>query len=298
MRYFMIISASRRTDIPSYYFDWFLKGLKRGYFISQNPMNPKQIRKVYTDMDSVDCFVFWTKNPIPALDKLYKLKDYTYYFHYTLNDYPETLESNLPPLKERIEAFKILSEMTSKERVIWRYDPIIITDELSDSEHLRKFENIASQLAGYTDRVIISFLDLYRKNKKALQDFGLKDLNSDDRGRLVNGLKAIADKYQLEIKACCEAGLEEHGLSPSACIDGQLIEKILKRPINIKKDLNQRGACRCVKSVDIGAYNSCLNGCLYCYANYSKKTIEKNVSKHLISSPLLIGSLKDDLGIK
>ena len=294
----MIISASRRTDIPSYYFDWFLQGLKRGYFLSQNPMNPNQIKKINNDLASLDCFIFWTKNPIPALDKLYKLKDYTYYFHYTLNDYPKTLESNLPSLKERIDAFKRLSDMTSKERVIWRYDPIIITEELSVLEHIKRFENIASQLATYTDRVIISFLDFYRKNKKALEGLGLKDLDSEDQGRLVEGLKAIADKYHLKISACCEEGLDKYGVLPSACIDGLLIAKLLNRPIKIKKDRNQRESCGCIKSIDIGAYNSCLNGCHYCYANYSRKSIEKNVSKHLLSSPLLIGKIKDDANIK
>jgi hypothetical protein len=158
----MILSVSRRTDIPNYYSEWFLNRIKEGYLYVRNPMNTHQISKIKITPELVDCIVFWTKNPKPMMDKLDELKDYFYYFQFTLTGYGKDVEPNLPHKREKmIPIFQELSRKLGKEKVIWRYDPIMITDQYTVEYHMQAFREIAESLNGYTDKVIISFLDCY-----------------------------------------------------------------------------------------------------------------------------------------
>lgn len=266
----MIISASRRTDIPAYYSDWFMESLKKGWVDVKNPFNSKQISKISLKQEDVDCFVFWTKNPasfltnIPVLDNM----GYQYYFQFTLNPYSYVIEKNLPIKKSLTETFKKLSDRIGCEKVVWRYDPIIITEELDINYHLSMFNKYCSGLKGYTNRVIISFVEEYRKISKRLCAIGYKGISKDLVIKLGKGLKEISLDNNIEIFSCSQKWpLDKLGIKKGSCIDGDLINKITSNKIKHKKDNSQRENCGCAKSRDIGFYNSCNHGCIYCYAN-------------------------------
>lgn len=288
----MIISASRRTDIPAFYSNWFFNRIKEGFLLVRNPMNAHQVSRIKLSPEVVDCIVFWTKNPRPMLSKLDGLKDYNYYFQFTLNSYDKTLEHGVPSKKYLIKTFIELSERIGRERVIWRYDPIILTDVFTKEYHYKWFEYLAKNLCNYTDKCVISFLDLYKKTERNLKEIKIAILNKTDMEEIAYRLSSIASKYNLTMETCSEEiELEKFGVNHGKCIDDRLISKILNCNLIIDKDLNQREICGCVKSIDVGAYNTCKHECLYCYANFSKETVRKQVQEHNSKSPLLTGSL-------
>lgn len=292
----MILSVSRRTDIPNYYSEWFLNRIKEGYLYVRNPMNIHQISKIDISPEIVDCIVFWTKNPEPMLDKLEQFNDYKYYFQFTLTGYGKDMESGLPHKKDKmIPIFKRLSEMIGKEKVIWRYDPIVITEKYSEEYHLKAFQDIASSLNGYCKRVVISFVDLYAKTKKNMKDIQTIDKKQSELITFSKKLAEIAVSNGMEIETCAELiDLSSCGIKHSSCIDKKLIENIVGCPIKVEKDKNQREECGCVESVEIGAYNTCLNGCKYCYANYSEERVKANRALYDVHSPILCSKITDE----
>jgi len=293
----MIISASRRTDIPAFYTEWFMQRLRAGYACVRNPMNYRQVSRVSLTPDVVDCIVFWTKNPGPLLARLDEVDalGYKYYFHYTLNSYGPEIEPHLPPLAERVAMFKELTRRLGKEAVVWRYDPILLTDSVTKEYHAEQFIQFAQQLAGSTERCVISFVDLYEKTQRNMKNIALREADEDTMREIAGQFVLIADKYGIEVQSCSEAiDLSASGVRPGKCIDGGLIEKIIGCGLNIGKDKNQREECGCVESVDIGAYNTCRLGCVYCYANFSGKAVEANCRKHDPNSELLIGTVGTD----
>lgn len=294
----MIISASRRTDIPAFYAEWFINRIKAGFLLTKNPFNAHQVKKVSLLPGDVEVIVFWTRNPakllkhLPFLDSL----GYRYYFQYTITGYGKELETaTVHPLKA-IETFKKTSDQIGKDKVIWRYDPIIMSNLTPMHEHLRLFEKIASSLQGYTNNVIISFADLYKKTESNLNNVaGLQyhDIlnNQDELFTLCQGLSDIAKRYKLKVTTCAEElNIEQFGIQRGKCIDDELIKSVFNIEMNSTKDGGQRLECGCIKSVDIGAYNTCLHGCTYCYATYQKKAAQNNYKKHDPESPFLIGS--------
>jgi Domain of unknown function (DUF1848). len=292
----MILSVSRRTDIPNYYSEWFLNRIKEGYLYVRNPMNIHQISKIDISPEVVDCIVFWTKNPEPMLDKLEQLKDYKYYFQFTLTGYGKDMEPALPHKKDKmIPIFQQLSEKIGKEKLIWRYDPIVITETYSEEYHLKAFQEIASSLNGYCKRVVISFVDLYAKTKKNMKDIQTIDKKQSELIAFSKKLAEIAVSNGMEIETCAELiDLSSCGIKHSSCIDKKLIENIIGCPIKVEKDKNQREECGCVESVEIGAYNTCLNGCKYCYANYSEEKVKASRALYDVHSPILCGKITDE----
>lgn len=292
----MILSVSRRTDVPNYYFDWFLNRIKEGFLYVRNPMNAHQISKIPLSADMVDCIVFWTKNPANALERLDELKGYQYYFQFTLTGYGKDVEPNIPDKKrEIIPTFIKLSERIGKKRVIWRYDPIFISDKYTAEYHLRAFEEIAKSLSGYTDKVVISFVDMYDKTKRNTTDLNIKNITAGEMKDIAGKMYNIAHNYGLVIETCAEQiDLTDIGISHGSCIDKQLIEELIGCKIKVSKDKNQRDECGCVESVEIGSYNTCTNGCKYCYANFSPKSVEDNVRHYTPNSPLLCGIVRPD----
>ena len=292
----MIISASRRTDIPTYYSNWFFNRVMDGYVLVRNPMNAHQISKIALNPDVVDGIVFWTKNPIPMLNELKILHDYMYYFQFTLNSYAQDVEAHVPnKQKHIIPAFKKLSDMIGPDRVIWRYDPIFLNDTYTPEYHIRYFERIAKELSPYTKKCTISFIDFYRNTSKNVSGLSLRDFPEETQKSLAKELAAIAHSYGLLIDTCAEGiELQEYGIEHARCIDDRLLSKLLECPLDIGKDKSQRLECGCIESIDIGAYNSCRNGCKYCYANYSEKTVRSNFAKHIPDSPLLFGEVGFD----
>ncbi len=289
----MIISASRRTDIPSYYSEWLINRLKEQYVLVRNPMNIHQVSKIDLTLDVVDAIVFWTKNPTPMLPYLEQIKDYTYYFQFTLTAYGPDVESNLPSKnKIIIPTFQQLSREIGKEKIIWRYDPIFFNEQYSMEYHCKYFEVLASILADYTEKCTVSFMDMYRNTERNVKTLSIVKDTYKMQVELLQRFVEIAKEHGLDIDTCAEIGdFHNIGVEHAHCIDRERIERIGGFKLNVDKDTNQRAECGCVASIDIGAYNSCKNGCLYCYANYSSNTVEKNFGMHNPQSPLLFGEI-------
>lgn len=292
----MIISVSRRTDIPTYYSQWFINRIKEGYVYVRNPMNIHQISKISLSPNVVDGIVFWTKNPIPMMSYLDELKDYAYYFQFTVNSYGKDIEPNVPTKSDTIiPAFRELSNRIGADRVIWRYDPILLTEKYTIDYHVNYFSELAKRLSGYTNKCVISFVDLYRNTQSHLKELNILPLGDSEMYELAERLVEIADKNNLMVESCAEKiNLEQFGVQHGHCIDCALFEKILSCKMKLSKDKNQRPECGCMESIDIGAYNTCNNGCRYCYANFSKKTVVKNTGLHNPNSPLLFGEVMPD----
>ena len=295
----MIISVSRRTDIPAFYSEWFYNRIKEGYVDVVNPFNAKQANRVSLKKEDVECFVFWTKNPKDFMKRLDELDGYNYYFQYTLNSYGKDIECNVPSKSdELIDNFINLSKKIGKEKVIWRYDPIILTDKYTIDYHIKYFEKLVVILHKYTEKCVISFLDLYKKTERNFKNIKLEDLTFDKMDLIAKEFSIICNKYGLKLATCCEdIKLEKYGIIHNKCIDDELIERITNKKLSsIKRDA-QRKACGCVKCVDIGVYNTCLHNCLYCYANFNKEIRVRNIKNHDQSSSVLIGKLNNDIKI-
>jgi len=293
----MILSVSRRTDIPAYYTEWFMNRLQEGFVCVRNPMNPNQISRVALSPDIVDCIVFWTKNPAPFMDKLDLIDamGYKYYFQFTITPYNNTIEMAFADKNQIINTFISLSEKIGNDKLIWRYDPIIINDRLTIDYHLGAFEKMALKLAPFTNECIISFVDPYRKIKRRMGDELTKDITEMEMHEIVEGFSKIALSAGLSLKTCAEKiDLEKYGIKHASCIDREKIESIISCSLTskVKKD-GQREACGCIECIDIGAYNTCKNGCLYCYATFSPETTARNYLLHNPQSPLLIGELSN-----
>ncbi|MEW6107507.1 MAG: DUF1848 domain-containing protein [Bacillota bacterium] len=273
----MIVSASRRTDIPKFFAEWFMDRVRAGSCMCPNPFNPKQVFEVSLRPEDVDVIVFWSKDPEPLLPHLHELdrRGFRYYFQFTLNGYPPFLEPGVPPLERTLATFRRLSEAVSPERVIWRYDPIVLTSATDASYHERRFREIATALAGRTRRVVISLVDDYRGSRARLArlaDQGIQvaqRCSADDlptAGLLATMARVAADSG-MEIVTCAEEkSLESLGIKPGKCIDDEYIARVFGIRVPGKKDPGQRAACGCVVSRDIGVYGTCRHGCLYCYA--------------------------------
>ncbi|MDR3130726.1 MAG: DUF1848 domain-containing protein [Treponema sp.] len=289
----MIISASRRTDIPAYYSDWFLNRVKERYVYVKNPVNPHQVSKISLDPDFVDCIVFWSKNPKPMFDKLFILKEYAYYFQFTLNSYGMDIEPRLPHKNKILEIFKKLSCMIGPQRIIWRYDPVLLNTNYSIPYHIDKFSELAMKLKGYTEKVTFSFIDFYRKIIKN----GLTEINKitqEEKNIIACNFSLAAEENNILIDTCAEdIDLSKYNIAHGRCIDDRLVTKITGFNFDVKNDKNQRPECGCVESIDIGEYNSCPSGCVYCYANYSLNIAADKLKKHNQFLPLLAGEMND-----
>lgn len=292
----MIISASRRTDIPSYYCDWFLNRIKEGFVYVRNPMNIHQVSEVSLSPDVVDGIVLWTKNPNPMLERLNKLIQYNYYFQFTLNSYQTDVEVNLPSKNDVIiPAFQKLSDKLGPDRVVWRYDPIFLNEKYTFEYHIEYFDKLARQLKDYTRKCTISFIDYYRNTVNNVKGLNLIELTDKSKDELAKALSEIAYSNGLNMDTCAEGiDLSRYGITHAHCIDDTLLEKISGFSLKVEKDKSQRLECGCVSSIDIGMYNTCRNGCKYCYANYSLKTVKNNSQKHNINSPLISGQIAAD----
>jgi DNA repair photolyase len=288
----MILSASRRTDIPAFFADWFFNRIREGFLLVRNPMNPHQVGRINLSPNVVDCIVFWSKNPARMINRLDLLKQYSFYFQFTITGYGQRLEPNVPVLEEIIRTFANLSKLIGKDRVIWRYDPIILTDMLDINYHAKSFEDIAKQLNGKTRKCVISFVDMYKKTQRNMSALNTWEITSQQMIELSVILNNVCLKYNIELTSCAEmADLSAYGINHGKCIDDKLIEEISGFSIGIRKDATQRDECGCVASVDIGAYNTCAHECLYCYANYNHAQVHRNYAAHDPISPLLFGEI-------
>lgn len=297
----MIISASRRTDIPAFYHEWFMNRVRAGYLLTRNPFNAHQIKRVSLNPSDVDVIVFWTRNPDKIekfLPELYEI-GLKYYFQFTITGYPRKLEKSVPRTNHAIDTFNRISEKIGSGKVVWRYDPILLSNHIDLDEHKRLFSKIAGLLRGKTKRSVISFADFYKKterNLKAVEGLTYSDLlqQEDQVAELVRFMSDCAKSNDMEISSCSESiDLSQYGIPHGKCIDDELIRDEFGILLDSKKDKGQREECGCIKSIDIGEYNTCMHGCSYCYATFSAKSVETNRKKHDPNSPFLLGNAED-----
>ena len=292
----MILSVSKRTDIPRFYSPWFFNRIKEGFVIIRNPYNYNQVSRIKITPDVVDCIVFWTKDPILMMDKLDLIKDYNYYFQFTITPYDKSIEENLRPKKDIINTFIELSKKIGKEKVIWRYDPILISDKYTLEYHKKLFNRMCELLSPYTDKCIISFLDEYKKVSKNVSASSIRYLTQDEMIVFGREFSEIAKKYNLKIDTCAEEiDLSMYGIGHSSCIDKDKIEEITGYKFDKLKYLNQRSNCMCYESIDIGQYDTCVNNCLYCYATRNYDLALKRFKEHNPDSAILFGEYDEKL---
>ncbi len=265
-----IISASRRTDIPAFFADWFERQLKQNYCEYPNPLFPQKKYKVSLLPEDLAGFVFWTRYPIPFLGALQTIlqRNDAFYFHFTLNNYPKMLERQNPPKENAISAAKKLAHLIGKERIIWRYDPIIITNELDIVWHKQNFRSLLKELSPYISLITISIIDFYNFNKNHLLSLSVKK-EKEYYLELLIWMSHTSKEYGLTIQSCAEDLPKELGIVPAGCIDAAFLAKSNDRTImNPLPPLHKlRKKCLCHKSIDIGTNNTCRFGCIYCYAN-------------------------------
>ena len=277
--------------------------------------------------DKTRMIVFWSKNPKPMLERLDEVEALgfrQYFFQFTLNDYVrEGLEPNVPPVAERIDTFKRLADRIGKERVIWRFDPLMLgcaadtavgppACSLSIDELLERIGHIGRQLKGYTEKLVFSFIDIgaYRKVQRNLEGLSVREFSSKEQWQFAQGLAELNKELGLELAICGEeADLSAYGVRHNKCVDDELMMRLFHDDAALmdfigaeydmfsgwhipksKKDKGQRKACGCIVSKDIGAYNTCPHLCRYCYANAQDSQVLANFARHRQCplSPLLV----------
>ncbi|GKH45678.1 DUF1848 domain-containing protein [Anaerotruncus massiliensis (ex Togo et al. 2019)] len=283
----MILSVSRRTDIPAYYSAWFLNRLAEGFVLVPNPHNPRQLSRIPLSPETVDCIVFWTKNPTPMLDALPRIEaaGYPFYFQFTLTPYGPRTEPGLPPKEELVRAFWALSRRLGPKRVVWRYDPVMVDGRYPTAWHLERFEALCNALEGAAERCVFSFVDPYRHTGGAYRETTRSECLD-----VAGGFGEIAARHGFSLFTCAETiDLSAFGIGHAACIDPELVGGILGCPVKAAKDPGQRPACGCCESVDIGAYNTCPGGCAYCYATTGRAAALRCAAAHDPAAPMLTG---------
>jgi hypothetical protein len=294
----VIISASRRTDIPALYADWFAARLQAGFCLVRNPFNAKQVARVELGAEEAEAFVFWTRHARPFFDTLAELerRQARFYFQYTVTGYGPPLEPRLPPLERAVETFIELARRCPAGAVVWRYDPIVLGEAFPVREHLVRFAGIARRLEGHTRRVVVSLLDGYRKTARRVGHhyaWGREVLASPhgcpELPELLRGLAALSREHGMRIDACAEpVDLEPYGIGRAKCIDDELLTELYGGDWARRKDPGQRPSCACIQSKDIGAPDTCTFGCAYCYATRSDELAKRRHDAHDPSAETLL----------
>ena len=290
----MIINTGGRTDTVQYYSDWLLRRFAEGYVLSRNPLFPDKVTRYELTPDKVDCVVFCSKNYKPILPRLREITDrFPAYFYYTITAYGKDVEPGVPSIEESIETLKELSVLVGRERVAWRYDPVLLTREYTIRRHLDTFPWMARELAPYIDRCIFSFVEMYKKLETNMPE--IIPMSETERDALARGLGAAAAKLGMVIQTCGTNGdYTRYGIQASGCITLSILGKANHMEFRNLKHKGMREGCHCMESRDIGAYDTCLNGCKYCYANKNPRKAFENYEYHDPASPLLLGHLQPD----
>lgn len=288
----MILNVSSRTDIIAFYEKWLIKRVEAGFVDVRNPFNPKLVNRI--NFSDVDLILFCTKNPIPILNDLNKIK-IPYLFQITITPYKRDIEPNVPSKKEVIEAVKKISQAIGKENVFVRYDPIFLSEKYNIDYHIKAFKKLCMLLNGYVETIIVSFLDEYKnvlKNKNVLQ---YRKFTEEDYKIIGKNFSKIAKLNNMKVQTCFEdRNLTEYGFTKGECLSHELAYRLTGKKYKSWKARR----CNCVEMVDIGVYNSCKHFCKYCYANYDENIVNNNFKNHDVNSSLLIGYVKNDDIIK
>ncbi|MDI6828058.1 MAG: DUF1848 domain-containing protein, partial [Armatimonadota bacterium] len=289
-----IISASRRTDIPAFYSEWFMKRIQQGYVRWKNPFS-NAIYEVSLLPEDVSAIVFWSKNYLPLLPYLDKLDNYGYrmIFHFTITGLPKVFEPSVANTADMVECARILSRRYNNESVLWRYDPILISTETDERYHLKRFRELCAQLEGVVRRCYISFVCYYEKVTRNIETLAAKtgikclDLPKSDKIALANALADVADDYGIEMYSCCGDYLVGGKIKKAHCIDAELLRKLFPDKAFSLIERPTRKECGCYESKDIGRYNTCPHGCVYCYANSNKQAALRSFEAHNPESDML-----------
>ena len=288
----MIINTGMRTDIPAFYSKWLMNRIRDGYVLVRNPYSPDYVTRYELTPDVVDCLSFCTKNPKPMLKYLHELDRFHQYWFVTITPYGKEIEPNVPPKEDVMQSFISLSKSVGINSVGWRYDPIFIDDTYTTERHISDFEQMCKTLSGYTSVCVISFIDLYENVKRNFPQ--ARTVTRDERITLGKAFAKIGSRYGITIKACAEGKeLVPYGVDCGSCMTKETFEAVVGSRLNVPKRKSQRAECFCVLGTDIGAYDTCGHFCKYCYANYNRENVMRNMQLHDPASPLLVGWLRE-----
>lgn len=288
----MIINTGARTDTAQWYAPWLLRRFAEGYVLVRNPRYLHKVSRYELDPAVVDCVVFCSKNYAPLLSGLHAITErFNTHFHYTITAYGADIEPEVPDLEQSVETLIELERQVGSRRICWRYDPVLLTERYTVERHLETFSWLAERLAGHVDRCIFSFVEMYKKLEHNFPE--LSPIGMDDRDRLARGLGEIAARREMPIQTCGNNGLwPQYGIGRSACMTLGMLGEANGVEFKKLKHVGQRTGCGCFDARDIGAYDSCPNGCRYCYANRDHALAVHNyLHEHDPASPLLLGSL-------
>ena len=290
----MILNTGARTDTVQYYSEWLLRRFKEGYVYTRNPLFPHKVTLYELAPDKIDAVLFCSKNYAPVLPRLHEITDkYRTYFHYTVTAYGKDIEPGVPSIDESIETLIRLERIVGRERIAWRYDPVLLTKDYMVGRHIETFARMAERLAPHIDRCIFSFVEMYKKLEVNMPE--IIPLTPADRDKIAAGLGGIAAKYGIRLQTCGTNGdWSRYGIHPSGCATLEIIGRANGCEFGDIKHNGLREGCHCIESRDIGAYDTCPNGCKYGYANKSPQKAQENYKLHNPASPLLIGSIGED----
>jgi hypothetical protein len=288
----MIINTGSRTDIVQYYSDWLLKRFEEGFVYSRNPLFQNKVTKYILNPAIVDCVIFCSKNYEPILNNISLISDkFNTYFHYTITAYNQDIEPNVPSINDSIETLIKLSNIVGKQRIAWRYDPILLTNSYSKEIHYQTFSYIAKEVSPYIDRCIFSFVQMYKKLQSNMPE--IIPLTSVDKLEIVKALALIAKKNNIILQTCATTSdYEQFGIENSGCITADIIGKANNIKFKEKKHYGNRLGCTCLENRNIGDYDTCPNGCRYCYANKNPQIAIQNYRNHNSKYPFIKGELK------
>ncbi len=289
----MIINSGMRTDIPSFYSEWFMNRIREGKVLVRNPYFGEQVTEYELTPDKVDLLIFCTKDPAPMLKYIDELKEFNMFWFVTITPYGKDIEPYVRDKQAILDSFMELSSKLGIRKVSWRYDPILITDKYNLEYHKEAFDMMAYELKGYTDNVVISFLDLYAKTLRNFPE--AREVTYSEREFIGKNFAEIAAQYDIKVRTCLEGSeLGKYGIETEGCMTKRILERAVGCSLNPPGEKNPRRDCDCITGRDIGAYNTCRHLCRYCYANYDEKTVMNNMREHDPKSPLLIGHIRPE----
>ncbi len=289
----MIINTGGRTDMVQFYTPWLLNRFEEGYVYSRNPLFPNKVTRYELAPDKVDCVEFCSKNYVPILPYLHRITDrFATHFNYTITAYGKDIEPGVPSIEKSIETLKALSGIVGKQRVVWRYDPVLLTGDYTVEYHLKTFNSMAAEITPYVDRCVFSFVEMYKKLERNMPE--LIPLTDADKKELACGMGETAKHFGLYLQTC---GTDDdyacYGIHQSGCMTLEILGAANGLTFRSLKHKGMRQGCHCMESRDIGAYDTCMNGCKYCYANKRPELAFENAKLHDPASPLLLGHLRD-----
>ena len=289
----MILNTGGRTDTVQYYSEWLLNRFKEGFVYSRNPFYPSKVNKYELSPEKIDVVVFCSKNYEPILDRLHEITDkYNSYFFYTITAYDTDVEPRVPSIDKSIETLLKLEKIVGSKRIAWRYDPILLTPKYTIERHFETFEYMSKALNNHIDRCIFSFVEIYKKVRLNMPE--ITALTENEKNIIAKGLGEIAKKYNIHLQTCATNGdYMKYGIYTSGCITLDILGKANNISFRKLKHNGMRKYCNCIESRDIGAYNTCPNGCKYCYANSTPKKALENYKLHDKNSPILFGKINE-----